>query len=162
MLRPYIKSAIEHINLSVDDAESAMGIVMRGDATPAQIAAWLVALRQKGETPAEITGFARAMRAAMVSIPVVPGGAIDTCGTGGDGLSTFNISRFDREIMRDAVSRLASVSMYASAKSGLLCSISANAFRSADVNSERNHTTSFAVIPSEANRSRNFESHRFR
>lgn len=92
MLKPFIKSAIERINLSVDDAETAMGVVMRGEATPAQIAAWLVALRQKGETPAEITGFARAMRAAMVTIPTVPEGAIDTCGTGGDGLSTFNIS----------------------------------------------------------------------
>jgi anthranilate phosphoribosyltransferase len=69
-----------------------MGIVMRGEATSAQIAAWLVALRLKGETPEEITGFARAMRAAMVTLDEVPPNTVDTCGTGGDGLSTFNIS----------------------------------------------------------------------
>lgn len=92
MLKPFIKRAIERVNLSAADAETAMGIVMRGEATPAQISAWLVALRLKGETPEEIAGFARAMRAAMVALPAVPDGAIDTCGTGGDGLSTFNIS----------------------------------------------------------------------
>jgi anthranilate phosphoribosyltransferase len=92
MLKPFIKAAVERVTLSAADAETAMGVVMRGEASPPQIAAWLIALRQKGETPAEIAGFARAMRAAMVSIPIVPEGAIDTCGTGGDGLGTFNIS----------------------------------------------------------------------
>jgi anthranilate phosphoribosyltransferase len=92
MLKPFIKSAIAGSHLDTRDAEDAMGVVMRGDATPAQIAAWLVALRLKGETPDEITGFARAMRAAMVKLDNVPDGAVDTCGTGGDGLSTFNIS----------------------------------------------------------------------
>ena len=92
MLKPYVKSAVEGVHLDEHEAEAAMGVVMRGEATQAQIAAWLVALRLKGETPVEITGFARAMRAAMVSLDDVPEGAVDTCGTGGDGLSTFNVS----------------------------------------------------------------------
>lgn len=92
MLKPFIKSAVAGDHLAASDAEDAMGVVMRGEATPAQIAAWLVALRFKGETPDEIAGFARAMRAAMVQLDNVPEGTVDTCGTGGDGLSTFNIS----------------------------------------------------------------------
>ena len=92
MLKPFIKHAIELTHLDSVRAEEAMGIVMRGDATPAQIAAWLVALRQKGETAEEITGFVRSMRGAMVPLEDVPPNTIDTCGTGGDGLLTFNIS----------------------------------------------------------------------
>jgi anthranilate phosphoribosyltransferase len=92
MLKPFIKDAVAGVHLDAGAAEDAMGVVMRGDATPAQIAAWLVALRLKRETPEEITGFARAMRAAMVPLKDVPDGTVDTCGTGGDGLSTFNIS----------------------------------------------------------------------
>src|SRR5437763_14470235 len=64
---------------------------MRGDATPAQIAGFLVALRMKGETADEITGFARTARAMATPIEV-DGALLDTCGTGGDGLATFNIS----------------------------------------------------------------------
>jgi anthranilate phosphoribosyltransferase len=64
---------------------------MRGDATPAQIAGFVVALRMKGETTDEITGFARTARAMATPIEV-EGPLLDTCGTGGDGLATFNIS----------------------------------------------------------------------
>jgi len=92
MLKPFIKDAVEQRHLDARRAEEAMGIVMRGAATPAQIAAWLVALRQKGETAEEIIGFVRGMRGAMVSLEGAPDDTIDTCGTGGDGLSTFNIS----------------------------------------------------------------------
>lgn len=91
-LRPFIQSALAGENLSSDQAREAMGHVMRGDATAAQIAAWLVAMRIKRETVEELTGFATAMREAMVTLPGAPDGAIDTCGTGGDGLGTFNIS----------------------------------------------------------------------
>src|SRR4029077_25412 len=78
-------------NLTEDEAAASFEEIMRGDATPVQIAGFLVALRMKGETVDEITGFARAARA--VATPIETDGALlDTCGTGGDGLATFNIS----------------------------------------------------------------------
>ncbi len=91
-LRPYIQAALASEHLDSARASAAMRYVMRGDATSAQIAAWLVALRQKRETVEEIVGFVTAMREAMVDLPNAPADAIDTCGTGGDGLDTFNIS----------------------------------------------------------------------
>ena len=77
--------------LTEDEAASAFEVIMRGDATPAQIAGFVVALRMKGETADEITGFARTARAMATPIEV-EGPLLDTCGTGGDGLATFNIS----------------------------------------------------------------------
>src|SRR5438128_934534 len=78
-------------SLSEAEASSAFETIMRGDATPVQIAGFMVALRMKGETVDEITGFARTARAFATPIQV-DGALLDTCGTGGDGLSTFNIS----------------------------------------------------------------------
>ncbi|HXM73351.1 MAG TPA: anthranilate phosphoribosyltransferase [Candidatus Dormibacteraeota bacterium] len=78
-------------SLTENEAASAFEEIMRGNATPVQIAGFLVALRMKGETPDEITGFARAARAMATPIEV-DGALLDTCGTGGDGLATFNIS----------------------------------------------------------------------
>ncbi len=78
-------------SLSEADAEAAIETMMSGDATPAQIGAFLMAMRVRGETIAEITGAARAMRARAIPITAPPG-AIDTCGTGGDAAGTFNIS----------------------------------------------------------------------
>ena len=70
-----------------------MNEIMEGKATPAQIGGFLTALRVKGETPEEIAAFARVMRNHAISIkPRVPGTLVDTCGTGGDGAQTFNIS----------------------------------------------------------------------
>lgn len=77
--------------LSETDAGIAFDILMSGNATPAQMGGFLMALRVRGETVAEITGAARVMRAKAVAIEAPPG-AIDTCGTGGDGQGTFNIS----------------------------------------------------------------------
>jgi len=77
--------------LDAAEAERAFGIIMSGDATPAQMGGFLMALRVRGETVAEITGAARAMRAKMLTIEA-PEGAIDTCGTGGDATGTYNIS----------------------------------------------------------------------
>ena len=80
-------------DLTVDEAEIAFATIMEGRATPVQIAAFLAALRTKGETPAEVAGGVRAMRAAMVPVPVAHGEmVVDTCGTGGGALTTFNIS----------------------------------------------------------------------
>jgi anthranilate phosphoribosyltransferase len=94
MLKPYLARLTEGRSLTADEAEAAMGIIMRGEATPAQIGGYLMALRMKGETVEEITGSARAMRAAAYPVRVPPNGhpLLDTAGTGGDGAHTFNIS----------------------------------------------------------------------
>jgi anthranilate phosphoribosyltransferase len=77
--------------LSEDDAEAAFDVIMSGDATPAQIGGFLMALRVRGESVGEITGAARIMRAKAAPLAAPPG-AIDTCGTGGDASGTYNIS----------------------------------------------------------------------
>ncbi|MEO1162869.1 MAG: anthranilate phosphoribosyltransferase [Chloroflexota bacterium] len=80
-------------HLQAEEAEAVMEQIMSGDASEAQIGAYLMALRMKGETPGEITGSARAMRSKAATVPVtVEGDVLDTCGTGGDGSGTFNIS----------------------------------------------------------------------
>src|SRR5690606_8923788 len=81
-------------HLSVSDAEQVMGQIMRGDATEAQIGAYLMGLRMKGETHDEITGSAQAMRANAEVVPTRYSKfeLLDTCGTGGDRSGTFNIS----------------------------------------------------------------------
>ena len=94
MLKPYIAKAINRADLTPVEAEEAMNIIMTGQATPAQIGAYLVALRMKGETIAEITGSVRAMRANAVKVELAESDApvYDIVGTGGDGAHTFNIS----------------------------------------------------------------------
>ena len=81
-------------HLQPEDAEAVMNQIMRGEATDAQIGAYLMALRMKGETLDEIVGSARAMRANATKVPINIDGAdlLDTCGTGGDRSGTFNIS----------------------------------------------------------------------
>ena len=94
MLKPFINQIINRQNLTAAEAEEAMTIIMTGQATQAQIGAYLVALRMKGETVDEITGSARAMRAQSSPVPYYVNGdpLLDTAGTGGDGAHTFNIS----------------------------------------------------------------------
>ncbi len=94
-----IKSAIAKVisggDLSLSEAERAMNAIMDGMATPAQIGSYLTALRMKGETVEEIAGSARAMRSHVLSVKVKSTSGemlVDTCGTGGDGKHTFNIS----------------------------------------------------------------------
>jgi anthranilate phosphoribosyltransferase len=91
-----IQHAISKISkrqdLTLEEAEAAMDEIMMGAATPAQIGGYLMALRLKGETVDEITGSARSMRRAANHPPLRTHGVIDTCGTGGDGVGTFNIS----------------------------------------------------------------------
>src|SRR2546423_5265078 len=82
-----------HEPLTADDAEAAFSIVMKGEASAVQIAALLSALRAAGESAEVVAGVVRAMRAAMVSLSADdPDGLVDTCGTGGGAVSTFNIS----------------------------------------------------------------------
>jgi anthranilate phosphoribosyltransferase len=79
-------------DLSSDEAARAMGAIMDGGTEPAQIGGLLMALALKGERPAEIVGFATAMRARALPLPRAVGPVFDTCGTGGDGAQTFNVS----------------------------------------------------------------------
>lgn len=78
--------------MSQDEAVSAMTEIMDGEATPAQVASFITALRMKGETLDEITGFVRVMREKSVKVRPKATDLLDTCGTGGDKLNTFNIS----------------------------------------------------------------------
>jgi anthranilate phosphoribosyltransferase len=79
--------------MTAEDAQAAFDIVMRGEATAVQIAALLSALRATGESPEVVAGVVRALRTAMVSLSADdPDGLVDTCGTGGGAVSTFNIS----------------------------------------------------------------------
>jgi len=92
-----IREAIDAIvnqgrSLSEEEAAAVMKEIMSGEATPAQLAAFLVALRLKGETVEEITGMARVMRAKALRVPFEGASLLDTCGTGGDGMGTFNVS----------------------------------------------------------------------
>src|SRR2546423_5727667 len=86
-----IAKLIKCENLSEEEAASAFEVIMRGDATPSQIAGFVVALRIKGETVEEITGFAKTARAMATPIQV-DGALLDTCGTGGGGLAPLNLS----------------------------------------------------------------------
>lgn len=91
-----MKQCIQHLfegkDLSLEQSRAAMMQIMSGQATDAQIAAFLTALRMKGETVQEITGCALAMRKVATCIDAGGADAIDTCGTGGDTSGTFNVS----------------------------------------------------------------------
>jgi anthranilate phosphoribosyltransferase len=94
-LKVAIGEVINGRSLTFERAEAAMRVIMAGEATPAQIGSYLTALRMKGETVEEIAGSAQAMRAHSVPVEVELAEGemlLDTCGTGGDGRHTFNIS----------------------------------------------------------------------
>ena len=90
-VRTALTTIVEGGTLTLDEARLAMGAVMDGDATPAQLAALLMGLRMRGETVDELAGFATAMRERVVRVEA-PEGTVDVVGTGGDGSGTFNIS----------------------------------------------------------------------
>jgi anthranilate phosphoribosyltransferase len=93
MLKKFIAKVAEGQNLNEEEASQVMTHIMGGEGLPTQIASLLTALRMKGETSQEVTGFARAMRAKALRIRAKDGECVvDTCGTGGDGSGTFNIS----------------------------------------------------------------------
>ena len=92
MIKDAIAKLADRADLSEKEAEGVMLEIMDGAATPAQIAAYLMGLRMKGETVDEIAGSARAMRARATRILAADPLVVDTCGTGGDRANTFNIS----------------------------------------------------------------------
>jgi len=94
-------------SLSAEEMAAAVGTLMDGQATPAQIGGFLVALRMKGETVPEIVGAARAMRARATRLRVPDGVVVDTCGTGGDGRGTINVSTISALIVAAAGVRVA-------------------------------------------------------
>ena len=92
-MKEVIAKLVEGKDLTTDEAATMMTMIMEGHATQAQIGSILTALRIKGETPSEIAAFARVMRDHAVMVrPQTQGLLVDTCGTGGDGAQTFNIS----------------------------------------------------------------------
>ncbi len=92
MIETVIKKILGRQDLTMDEAEQTMNDIMSGSAAPAQIGGFLTALRMKGETAEEITGFAKTMRNKAESITPKAQPLLDTCGTGGDSSGTFNIS----------------------------------------------------------------------
>jgi len=91
-IREGIEKLVNHVNLSEAETIDVMNQIMTGEATPLQVAAFLTALRMKGETVEEITGAARVMREKAHRVNVGSKTVLDTCGTGGDQKGTFNIS----------------------------------------------------------------------
>jgi anthranilate phosphoribosyltransferase len=109
-LLPFLHRVLDGQDLDAGEAAAAMSAILHGEATTAQIAAFLAALRLKGETAEELVGFARAMRAHAVAVETgLEDGAelLDTCGTGGDGAGTFNISTIAAFVAAGAGARVA-------------------------------------------------------
>ena len=92
MIADLIQKAASGQDLSSPEAHAAMSEIMTGQATPAQIAGFLVAMRMKGETVGELTEFARVMREHVRKVHASTRPLVDTCGTGGDAIKTFNVS----------------------------------------------------------------------
>lgn len=92
MLQESIEKIVKKENLTECEAEAAMDEIMKGGASPSQIGGFLIGMRMKGETIEEISGCARAMKNNAIAVKLKSEYAIDTCGTGGDGGKTFNIS----------------------------------------------------------------------
>ncbi|MCC6995635.1 MAG: anthranilate phosphoribosyltransferase [Deltaproteobacteria bacterium] len=91
-LQEAIARVVARRDLSQAETAEVIGRIMEGEATPAQIGGLLIALRMKGETPDELAGAARAMRARATPIQCDAAVVVDTCGTGGDGAATINVS----------------------------------------------------------------------
>ncbi len=106
MIRDAIAAIVEGRDLSEDEAAACMGEIMSSEATPAQFGAFVVALRLKGETVDEIAGMARIMRERALRVPI-DGPLLDTCGTGGTGKSTFDVSTAAAFVAAGAGARVA-------------------------------------------------------
>ena len=106
MIRDAIERVVGGGSLSMEEAAVVMDEIMRGDATPAQFGAFVAALRMKGESVDEIAGMARAMREHALRVDA-GGDLVDTCGTGGDGAGTFNVSTTAAFVAAGAGARVA-------------------------------------------------------
>ncbi len=108
-LLPYLERVVQRQNLTAEESEQAMKAILSGEASVALIASFLVALKMKGETPDEVYGFAKVMREKVVHVEVALQGErlLDTCGTGGDGSNTFNISTVTAFVVAGAGVRVA-------------------------------------------------------
>jgi len=104
-----LHTVVEGRSLTEAEAQDAMRALLAGESTPVLTAAFLTALRMKGETVDELTGFARAMRAAAMTVPIEDAyrPVLDTCGTGGNGVSAFNISTVAAFVVAGAGVRVA-------------------------------------------------------
>ena len=102
-----IANVVEQRDLSAGDMEAVMRTIMTGQATPAQIGGFLIGLRMKGETVDEIAAAAKVMRELATRVEVGGPHLVDTCGTGGDGASTFNISTASAIVTAAAGARVA-------------------------------------------------------
>ena len=109
MLLPFLHRVASGEHLPVEDARNAMLAILEGESTTSQIAAFLVALRMKGEATEELVGFARAMREKSARVHACVGSEplLDTCGTGGDSGRTFNISTLAAFVVAGAGVRVA-------------------------------------------------------
>ncbi len=102
-----IKAVIAQQDLSLEDMSAVMQQIMTGEATPAQIGGFLVGLQMKGETITEIAAAAKVMRSLATPVPISGEHIVDTCGTGGDGASTFNVSTASAFVVAAAGAKVA-------------------------------------------------------
>lgn len=102
-----IKTVIQQQDLSSDEMTEVMQQIMTGEATPAQIGGFLVGLQMKGETITEIAAAAKVMRSLATPVDISGDHIVDTCGTGGDGASTFNISTASAFVVAAAGAKVA-------------------------------------------------------
>lgn len=104
-LLPFLHRIAERSDLTAAEARQAMGVLLEGGASASEVAAFLTALRMKGETASELAGFARGMREHMIAVEAE--GVVDNCGTGGDAGGTFNISTTASFVIAGAGGRVA-------------------------------------------------------
>ncbi|HKH19531.1 MAG TPA: anthranilate phosphoribosyltransferase, partial [Gammaproteobacteria bacterium] len=106
-IKQAISRVVDRVDLESADMEAVMHQIMTGKATPIQIGGFLAGLRAKGETVAEIAAAAKVMRELATHVDAASENLVDTCGTGGDGLSIFNVSTASAFVVAAAGGRVA-------------------------------------------------------
>ncbi len=106
-LQSAIRALLQNQDLNDSDMTSVMQTIMTGEATPAQIGGFLIGLQMKGETATEITAAAKVMRSLATPVNITGDHIVDTCGTGGDGASTFNVSTASAFVVAAAGAKVA-------------------------------------------------------